>query len=120
MPGNRDWSNVSFTPNGCNAVEFGVVRINFPSMESLFGDEGVTHPDDISGPVYIRIQSSSIGAIPAFLIGTIGVFSGRHDETDITFVTTNAKVFESKAGDLLLEAESLDGMTSPAAFLIET
>jgi hypothetical protein len=114
MAGERDWADLSFTPDGGRRYQFNDASVTFPTRDAGLqdGDEKVD-PADIVGPLWVRIKSSNIGAIPRFPKGTVGTFNGTYVNTNITYSVGNAEVVESKAGDLILQADSLDGSTSP-------
>lgn len=115
MPDELGWSNVSFTPNGQSAVRFGSVRVTFPSVESLFEEFEELDPDDLLGPIGIRIVPVSNGALPTLPEGQVGFFQGTVSETGIIFSTVNATVNISTIQALVLSAESMDRATSPIA-----
>lgn len=112
----KRWTALSFTPSHKASVPFRDATVTFPSAASLLGIEPPDDPEDITGPTFIRIHSSSIADIPKLPVGRIGSFRGRWDRTGAWFAAVNAKVMQSEEGDLILEADSLDGVTSPISF----
>lgn len=67
------------------------------------------------GPIGIRIEPLSNGALATFPEGQVGIFQGRVPETGLIFATGNAKIYISTVEKLVLSAESADGVTSPIA-----
>ena len=65
------------------------------------------------GPIPIRIETAQIGNIPTFPVGTVGTFKCKWKDIDLLYCAVNARVTDSKPGDLLLEAYSLDAYTNP-------
>ena len=112
MAGERGWSGLSFTPTGKKSCPFNDAGVVFPGCHA--GEDGAEIDlGSITGPIDIRIQSSNIGVIPRFEIGEAGIFQGTDVKAGIRWCAQNARVVESKPGDLRLEAETLDGVTSP-------
>jgi hypothetical protein len=116
MAGQRGWVDITFRPEGQSAVKFGDAGVIFPSLAVQERVEGTaSSAEDIVGPIHIRVLSSNISAIPTFPKGQVGTFQGTYRPKGVIYSATNAKVIDSKPGDVLLEAESLDGVTSPVA-----
>ena len=115
MPDESGWSNVSFTPHGQSTVRFGNVRVTFPSIDSLLEEYEELDREDLLGPIGIRIEPLSNGALATFPEGQVGIFQGRVPETGLIFATGNAKIYISTVEKLVLSAESADGVTSPIA-----
>ncbi|MGO9600408.1 MAG: hypothetical protein ACLP7Q_20675 [Isosphaeraceae bacterium] len=110
-------SHISFTPAGKGRVEFNPtgVRINSKPVEIL-GEGAVDGPGINIGPAFTRVTSLRIGSITTFHKGEVGTLQLTEGPTGLIYSLTNAKVIESKLDDLLVEAESLDGFTSPSCF----
>lgn len=93
MSGNRNWSYVSFTPQGKDRIEFGDVSINFPSINAQeTGEDFVSDPELVVGPVWIRIDSLRVASFPTFPKEQVGRLIGTLVETGILYVADNAKV----------------------------
>lgn len=117
MAGQRGWVDLSFTPMGQLTVTFGDAGVIFPSVAVQERIEGAAgNLEDIVGPIHIRVKSSNIAAIPTFAKGQLGRFQGTYAPSGFIYSASNAKVIDSKPGDVLLEAESIDGITSPVAW----
>src|SRR4051794_7296353 len=96
------WTAVAFIPETGELIRFGAVDVDFPDR-----DENRTEGIDI------RIHSSDPTAVPRVHEGTRGTFQGTDLSENIGYSVVNAEVVRSSEGDLLLRAESLDGITNP-------
>ena len=113
MPNDVSWSNVSFTPSGQSPVRFGDVTVTFPGFETILTD--YEEFEDILGPIGIRIEPLSRGDLPTFPIGQVGTFQGTVRETGCVYSAVTANVYISTLDELMLDANSSDGFTSPIA-----
>lgn len=118
MLGDRNWVDISFTPQNGKTVEFRHATITFPILSNGLTEPvyPAENPEDWIGSQLIRIRSSNIADIPSFPVGRIGVFQGVWRKTGARYTTINAIVSQSTAGDLIIECKSLDGVTSPVSY----
>lgn len=113
MAGEQVWANVSFTPTGEPTVFFGEAGVTFPGWTAHADYPAADiDPEDIVGPITIRIQPSNTAAVPTFPKGQKGTLQGTRPD-GVTYTVSNATVIDSKPGDLVLSSVSVDGATSP-------
>jgi hypothetical protein len=115
MTDNSRWTNVSFTPDNQRKVEFTDVNVRFPTAENFLNENASENPEGITGPIGIRIEASRIGSIAMFTQGQVGIFQGIWLGTRCIYTAVNAKVYLSTQEVLVLDAESLDKVTSPVS-----
>ena len=107
----KNWSDLSFTPDGKPTVKFRCGTVTFPAVEKRLNDDEPEDSEDFGLEHCIRIHSSNIGDIPEFALGEIGTFRGACEADGLQYRATNATVVESRAGYLILEANSRDNAT---------
>jgi hypothetical protein len=101
------WTGVAFVPEAGEPIQFGAVDVDFPGRNE-YRTEGID----------IRIHSPDPTAVPKIREGTRGTFRGTNTGENIGYAVVNAEVVRSSEGDLLLRAESLDGVTNPIATIL--
>jgi hypothetical protein len=102
MGDKQKWTEIAFVPEGGEPIRFGAVDVAFPDRNE-HRTEGID----------IRIHSPDPTVVPKIREGTRGTFQGTNTGENIGYTVVNAEVVGSSEGNLLLRAESLDGVTSP-------
>jgi hypothetical protein len=100
MGDKQQWTGVAFVPERGEPIRFGTVEVGFPGRDE-YRTEGID----------IRIHSLDPTMVPKIREGTRGTFQGTNTGENTSYTVVNAEAVRSSKGDLLLRAESLDGIT---------
>lgn len=104
MSNKSSWTGVAFVPQGAKPIPFGKVEVDLPGRV-----------EDPTEAIRIRIHSPDPTAVPVIREGTRGTFQGTYTREKVGYTIVNAEVVRSSQGDLVLRAESPDGVTHPIA-----